>query len=457
MPPHDTMHFSEPPPARAHIDRDASLLRDPRFLRFSAANLLRLIGLNALIYGLFILIVGDENAGIATAAFVLTSTVPSILFGFLGGVMADAFPRKATMLVSLVVQAAVVAYLLRYDPSIPMIVGLTFVIWTADQFYSPAESAALGAVAYPERAARASALTNAVSLFAQVVGAGLVAPLTLKVWDARGLFGVSLALFLLAAYFFARTPRLTAPDAGNGQRIPRWRSLTEGWRTIREHDELSRAISFFVLLDCAFVVAIVAAPSFITDVLGTSAENAVYIFAPGAIGIVLGLVFTPLLLRALPAKLLVTIGFALFVGVMLTLPFVVEVAAQLDQRFVVLREAQRFLHVPREIAATALLLPFAGFGVTMVRVAAKTAILRHAPHEKMAQVFATETTLDSIATLIPTVAAGAALSIIDVRAVLIVTGSLTAVAAVLTLAGPLRLAPTSAGHDELAHNHSGAA
>lgn len=450
MPP---MHVSQSAPHPEHIAADVPLLRDPRFMRFALANLLRNLGMNALVYGLFILIVGDENAGIATAAFVLTSTVPSILFGFLGGVTADAFPRKATMLVSLAVQAAVIAYLLRVDPSIPMIIILTAVIWTAGQFYSPAESAALGAVAYPERAARASALSNAVSLAAQVAGAGLIAPLALKAFGARGLFAISLVLVVAAAGFFGATAHLTPPRVRRGKRrLPGWRALTEGWRTIREHDELSRAISFFVLLDCAFVVAIVAAPSFITDVLGTSADNAVYIFAPGALGIVVGLIVTPLLLRALPARLLVTVGFALFVGVMLTLPFVVEIAAQLDQRFLPLRDAQRWLRVPREIAATALLLPFAGLGVTFVRVSAKTAILRHAPTDRMAQVFATETTLDSAATLLPTVAAGALLAVIDVRAVLIIAGSITAIAAILTVAGPLRFAPSSHEAESLAHS-----
>lgn len=452
MPFAGTSRFSRPLRESAHADPEAPLLKDPRFVRFGAANMLRLIAQNALIYGLFILIVGKENPGIATAAFVLTSTVPSILFGFLGGVTADALPRKLTMLASLGVQAAVVGYLLRYDPSIPAIVALTFVIWTADQFYSPAESAALGAVACPERAARASAIMNAVSLFAQIVGAGLVAPFALKVMDAQGLFGICLALMIVAVYFFASTRHLTAPGACEpGQPMPRLRSLTQGWQTIRDNDELSRAISLFVLMDCALVVVAVAAPSFITDVLNTSAENAVYIFSPAALGVIVGLIFTPFLLRLFPPNAVVTLGFALFVGVVLTIPFVPEVSRQLDERtFAPLRQAQDWLDVPREIALTALLLPFAGFGLTMVRVSAKTAIFRHAPHDKMAQVFATQTTLDSLATLAPTIAAGALVSFFDVRIVLVLTGSVTAAAALLALAGPLRVAPAHRKPDELA-------
>src|SRR4029079_2123987 len=111
------MRFIKPRP-RPAVTADTPLLRDPRFVRFGAANLLRLVAQNALIYGLFILIVGDANAGLAASAFVLTSTVPSILFGFLGGVTADALPRKLTMLASLGVQVAVVGYLLQYNPSI---------------------------------------------------------------------------------------------------------------------------------------------------------------------------------------------------------------------------------------------------------------------------------------------------------------------------------------------------
>ena len=54
----------------------------------------------------------------------------------------------------------------------------------------------------------------------------------------------------------------------------------------------------------------------------------------------------------------------------------------------------------------------------------------------MAQVFATQATLDSVATLIPTIIAGVLVDLLDVRLVLTLTGGVTAASALLMIFGP---------------------
>jgi hypothetical protein len=128
----------------------------------------------------------------------------------------------------------------------------------------------------------------------------------------------------------------------------------------------------------------------------------------------------------------------LFTGVVLTLPFVAEISRELDQRtFVPLTRMEELLNVRPAIAGTALLVPFGGLGLTLARVASRTAVYQHAPRHVIAQVFATQSAIGSIASLVPTFAAGLLVDLLDVRAVLVLTGSAMSVLAVLAIAGPM--------------------
>jgi hypothetical protein len=424
--------------------RDLPLLRRADFQRFGLGKLLHLLAQNALVYGIFIIVVSEQESALATSAFVLTATIPSVLLSIPGGVVADALPRKLTMLAALGARVALAAWLLEADPGIPAVVAATFAVFTALQFYGPAESSALAAIVEPARMGAANSMFNAITLVSQVAGAGIVAPLALKAFGDRGLFGVVFILFAFSGFFFFVIPGLTPgrASAARRERVGLLRAFPRGWHAITTSPTLARVTTLMVLLDSALLMIVVAVPSFITDVLRTPAPNAVYIFAPGAIGVIVGLVITPGLLKVMPARLVVTVGFILVVGTVLTLPFIVEVSEQLDEHTAVpLQQVQDWLRVRREIAATALLLPFGGMGMTMVRVAARTAVYDEAAPNEIAQVFATQSAIGSVVSLAPTLGAGLLVDVLDVRAVLVITGIAMAGIAVLALSGRLRRAP----------------
>jgi hypothetical protein len=61
-----------------------------------------------------------------------------------------------------------------------------------------------------------------------------------------------------------------------------------------------------VVLDTGFVMLVVAAPRLMTEVLEVAPENTVYIVAPDALGVAVGLVIAPILGR------LISPGFCLW-------------------------------------------------------------------------------------------------------------------------------------------------
>lgn len=415
------------------------LRRNDRFLRLAAAKFSQLLAQNALIYGIFILVISEHESALATSAFVLAATVPSIFLSLPGGVASDLLPKKVSLLWTTAARATIAVLFLLYDVDLTYVIILTLATWSVFQFFSPAESATLPAVVSSEHIAGATAALDAVSLVAQLAGAGFVAPLAVKGLGSDGLFAIVLALLLASGWLFASIPNLTARTEGRPARVSWLGSLPRGLRILRGDSVLLRVTAFRVVLDTALVIVIVAAPSFIDDILRTAPENAVYIFAPGAVGLAVGLVSAPVLLKFSPPRPLVMLGYALVVGVILTLPFVREVARELDQRtFVPLQQTEELLRVRREIATTVLLLPFAGLGISLVRVAARTAVYQHAPENTVAQVFATQSGIGSLVSLAPTLAAGLLVDWADAQAVFLTVGIAMAILAAGMAVAPAR-------------------
>jgi MFS family permease len=415
------------------------LLAQPRFRRLAGAKLLQLLGQNALIYGLFILVVARYESAFATALFVLAASIPSILFGPFGGVVADALPHKTVILITMALRAATVVPFILYDPGLILIVAFTALVWTVYQFFSPAENAALPSVAPRHQITAANSLLNGISIVAQLGGAGLIAPVAVKLLGANGLFVIVIVLFAGAFLLYAGITGLTS-ERVETKRTSWIASLPDGLRAIRGNDALSRVTTLLILMDVALVVVVVAAPTFIQRVLFTASANAVYIFAPGALGVAIGLLAAPLLVRFLPAKAVVTLGYILVIAVLLALPFVRPLALALDDwTFLPFAPVQDYLNIRPAIAMTAVLVPFAGFGMTLVRVATRTVVYEVAPPGHLAQVFATQSSLGSLASLPPTLLAGLLIDLIGVRPVLVLTGVIVAVLAFRNILKPGRL------------------
>ncbi len=416
----------------------APLLQITRFRRFALAKACNQLAQNALIYGLFIIVVEEQDSALATSAFVLTGIVPSIVLSLPGGLIADTLPRKLTIVATLAARLVIAGYFIQFDSGLAPVLLLTLATRSVVEFYGTAESVALLAVVPNERMGSASALLNAVSLGAQIVGAGIAAPLLLKAFNDDALFIFVLVLLAASLLLFLAVPELTSRHARQPLDDVRFvRRLFRGWRLIRASRTLFWITTFQVLIDSALLMVVVAVPAFITDVLRTNASNAVYIFAPSAAGVAVGLLVTPGALKIAPPRVLVAFGVAIFVAAVLALPFVNEIARELEQRtFLPFDQARDTFHIRRAIATTALIAPFGALGITVVRVAARTGVYLSAAENTVGQVFATQSALTSVAALLPTVCAGLLVDAAGAQAALVITGGATATIAALALAGP---------------------
>jgi MFS family permease len=418
---------------------------NPRFRQFALAKFLSLLAQNSLIYAVFILVIEREDSPFATSLYVVAAIVPSVLLSVPGGLAADSLPRKAMLVGIGALRVAVVVAFMVQGLAIGTVLVLTLVLWSVWQFYTPAENGALPAVIEREELAGANSSLQVVSIVAQLVGAGFLAPVGLKVAGENVVFAICAALIVVASAAYASIPQLT--PAATEERPSR--DLLAGIRMLRADPLAMQAALILGLVSSALMVVVVAVPEFLQETLRTKPGNAVYIFSPAAGGLAIGLAVAPMLARALGSRAVSLIGYVAFAACLLALGNIGHLADfWVETARVPLDEIEDRLRISRAIASTLLVVPVAGLGLAFVNVGARTLLYERAPGHAVGQLLAAQSALGSVLGIAPTLAAGLVIERLDVDAVLI---GLSAVLAglgalqVLRQPPPRELAPSAAG------------
>lgn len=412
------------PAARRATPAHPPLLQDEGFRTFWLTRLTTQTAQGAMLYAFFIIVADRTDAASFNALFVVCSSIPSILFGLPGGIVVDAVPRRP-LLVWLNLARFVFAFaLVTREPSLPGIFAATIGLWTIHQFHAPSESAALAQLVPPERYTAAQALSNLALTLAQLAGLVILAPLLLKTAGPQTLFAVCAALFIVAAGFAALLPRLDEhvgrEGAWSGGRRAARRSLRaallDGWRGVRADHVTYQALVSDVLVGIGMSALVVIMPLYLKRVLGTAAENTVFVFAPAAIGLVLGLRFAPRLGHAVGEQRAATaglIGFAACVG---ALGFAAPLRTFLDDGLrLPLDQAAELASIPPLVVIAMLLSIPAGFTSALVSVSSRSLLLARTPAAQRGQVIATQSLLAHVGALAPTLLAGVATDIFGVE------------------------------------------
>jgi MFS family permease len=179
-----------------------------------------------------------------------------------------------------------------------------------------------------------------------------------------------------------------------------------------------------VLSNTSLLVMVALAPRFAHDVLGVSTENAIYVFAPAAVGVFIGLRVVDWLTRQVSKSWVVTWGFILVVVSLVALALVRQAAGLLESQnpFGVFEPGPLGAKAARLIVALAFA-SVAGLAFSVVNVAARSLLHERIPMRLQGRVFAAQTVLSNLASIVPLVLAGALADLVGVSPVLIVVAA----------------------------------
>ncbi len=406
------------------------LTANPRFRRFWAARLFANTAQNAILLALLVTVVNRTGSTIHSSLLVLSFIVPAAVLGVIGGVVVDHLPRRGVLVICCLLRALLCVGFLRSNESVWMIYGTNLALSAVTQFSGPAESAVVPQLVSPEQIASATALLNIGIIVAQIAGTVVLAPLFVKTVGPDPLFVLTIVLFLAAAVSYARVPRLARRPEGwmREHAEPRFRgvraSAGESWRLLRSNRSVFLAGVQNTLVTTTIVVLVSVLPNYTRQVLHLSPENAVFVFAPAALGVAAGNWLVPKLARGRGKSLLGTIGFALFLLCLTGLGLGEPLVHALKQHAVFGPAGAAAPDIIYSTAAfSAIMAAPLGFAYAIVLVAARLITYEHVPAHMQGRVFAFQGVLSSLASIVPLLLVGAVSAIFGPRVVLILVAA----------------------------------
>jgi MFS family permease len=170
----------------------------------------------------------------------------------------------------------------------------------------------------------------------------------------------------------------------------------------------------------------------VSAALNVDPADAVYVFAPSAVGLATALAVTPALIRRFRERIVALAGFIIVTVALCLLGLVPEIASTVDN-VNPMRVAGVFnIELGQRLRTAGLLAAFVGFGLSMTTTSVQTYINRRVPLQLQGRAFALQSTLKNGSAIVPLLSLGAAASYFGVEAVLVVSPFvLLAVAAAL--------------------------
>jgi Na+/melibiose symporter-like transporter len=224
-------------------------LGQPPLRALLGAGLVSLTGDWVVRVGLAYAVYALTGSTVSSALLLLASFVPQILLGSPAGVLVDRWDPRRTMIAADLLLAAGLLPLLavRGPGDVWLVYAVVAFEGAVQQFFTPAEQAALPLLAGDARLVTANALAGQSRDAARLLGSALGGVLVaaggigpLAVCDA--------ASFLVSAALIARLPRLGAPsrDTRDGGFAGEWRAGL----TLAVHHPVLRALLVFLAVTC---------------------------------------------------------------------------------------------------------------------------------------------------------------------------------------------------------------
>ena len=255
--------------ALARPDRPFALLRRRDFRRVYAAIAVSELG-DAFQYIALMWFALDVGGPLGVLVVRLADSVPALVFGFHGGVAADRWDRKRTMITADAVRAAVLVPIavagLAGDLPLGALVAAAFALTAATSYFDPAYGALVPALVDRRNVQPANGLVRSTVETVHVGGWGLAAGL-LAFLPVSAFFALNAVSFLISAALLAGIRSFGAP-AVHGDR-PR---IREGLAAMRPRPALAAAV---VVLGVAVTISsgtwIVGVPELVRSDLGRGA------------------------------------------------------------------------------------------------------------------------------------------------------------------------------------------
>lgn len=282
------------------------------------------VGSQAFVVAAMFWIKHATQSGTLMGLVMMLGTLPYVLLGSIGGVIADRSSRKRILVVCDLTAGLAVLALSLVMATVPVattlliacLCAVSALLGAVGAFFQPAIIAVTPTLVPPERLAAANSLRDGSGDVAALVGQA-VGGVALRVLGAPLLFlidGVSY-LFAAASTSLAAIPRTTG-DATDGERPGIRDSLRQGFAFIGQERGLKSLVIVSTLANFFAAPFVVVLPFFVEDTLRASSDWFGYLIASIGAGGLIGYAIAGGVQRARGAFVLIACLFALSASVL---------------------------------------------------------------------------------------------------------------------------------------------
>lgn len=300
-----------------------AVLKNRNFRALWLAQLISNIALNGSFFVQLILIEHVTGSSAHLGAVILAFSLPAVLLSALAGMIVDRVSKKSILVWSnalRVLTGSALAILAAVLPNAEWLEGLflitiyilVFVNSAIGQFFAPAEGATIPRLVRSENLLAANSLFTLTFIVAQILGMIILAPLGVKTIGVVGSLWTATVMYVVATVCVMLIPRdvPVRTNAWDGLSAARRaiNEIREGWHFAVTHRAIFIALLQLALTNTLTLTMAEMVPGFARRVLGLQPEDAIYVFWPAGVGLLLASILIGRFGQRVPREILAVSG-----------------------------------------------------------------------------------------------------------------------------------------------------
>jgi len=295
-----------------------SLFRDRNFLRLWFAYVISNLGDAALLIALPTTVYNATDSKTALGLSAVAGTLPVLLFGLVGGVLADRWNRRRTMIFADLGRALAVLLLLGLPDArhfgardIGLVCFVSFLVASLSCFFSPARQSLLPALIPRSSLLQANGLMLSAMQANMLLGPALGAVL-IALFHPRGVFLFDAATFVVSAAFVRLIANVSTPPGAKSARgvAGLWRDAREGLDYVWTSRVLRPSLILLALVATGGAVYNTLEFPFVRDLLGGNKVQFALLVSLSGVAALLTSAATAGPIRTAPPARLLAFGFS---------------------------------------------------------------------------------------------------------------------------------------------------
>lgn len=245
------------------------------------------IGLNALYFVLTLQIYNLTKSNTAVSLMILAFTIPSIFFGYLGGVYVDQLSLKKVLVITNLVRAAIILFLSIFIGHSVVLFILVFLLAFATVFFIPAEGSAIPALVNEDLLLSANSLFSLTLQLSLIIGF-LFGGIALNIFGEKTTIFVIFILFIVSLVLNLFLPsNIRAPKAEREGGF--FSNFIKGLVVVFRNKHARDAIFFLTLTTTVVFILASIGPGYVDRVLQLDIKySSALVIAPAVVGMAVG-------------------------------------------------------------------------------------------------------------------------------------------------------------------------